>query len=198
MTDQEILTGFQQKDRLLYENISIYVWRTFAPKVLGMVLKNSGTSDDANDLFSEIFLKVQKSIVEGKYQHQDLFANYFMKIAKRTWLDELRRRASDRRRTWEKLDSDDDYLQLLDTGEADIVEYVLFNEKWSKIHKVWHQWKDTICQTRLIQFHLEGLLIRKIAELESTTERMISEATMRRRMVRCRDKFVELVNEWRG
>jgi RNA polymerase sigma factor (sigma-70 family) len=193
MTDQEIVEGLRQKERLSYERTSVHLWKTFAPKVLGMVLKNNGSREDAHDLFADAFIKVQKKVVEGSYQHQNQFAGYFMTVAKRAWLDELRRRASDRRRTWEKLDSEDDYLQLLDAGEADIVEYVLFNEKWSKIHQIWQKWDDSICKTRLTLFHLDGKTMREIAGLQGLTEE-----NMRQRILHCRQRFRLLVNRLRG
>ena len=193
MTDQEIVAGLRQKDRFSYERTSVHLWKTFAPKIVGMVLKNSGSREDAHDLFADAFIKVQKKVVEGDYQHQNQFAGYFMTIAKRAWLDELRRRASDRRRTWEKTDSEDEYLQLLDAGEADIVEYVLFNEKWSKIHQIWHQWEKTICKKRLTLFHLEGYSLTQLADLEAITT-----VNMRQQIKKCRDKFKLLVQKLRG
>jgi RNA polymerase sigma factor (sigma-70 family) len=193
MTDPEILIGLQQKDKLLYERTSIYLWKTFAPKIVGMILKNSGTREDAYDMFSATFMKVQKNVIEGNYQQQNQFAGYFMTIAKRTWLDELRRRAREKRRTWETLDSEDEYLQILDAGEADIIEYALFNEKWSKIHQIWQQWEKTICKTRLTLFHLEGYSITQIADLEGLTT-----VNMRQRIKECRDKFKLLVQKLRG
>jgi RNA polymerase sigma factor (sigma-70 family) len=184
MTDQEILNGLLQKDRLLYERTSVYLWKTFAPKIVGMVIKNSGTQEDAQDIFAETFFRVQQKVISTDYQHQNQFAGYFMTVAKRGWLDELRRRTRDRRRTWEKLDFDDDYLQLLDAGEADMVEYVLFNEKWSKIHQIWQRWNDSICKIRLKLFHLDGKSMRELADLEGLTE-----VNMRQRVRQCRLGF---------
>lgn len=192
LTEQEILKGLRDEDKLLYESTSVYLWKTIAPKIFGMVLKNSGSREDATDLFTDTLLKVQKNVQNGTYQMQNLFSAYFMRVAKNAWLDELRRRTRNQGRTWQEIDSEAAYFKLLDEGDADVVEYVVYNEKWTAIHQIWQQWEDTVCKMRLTFFHLDGKSMSEIADLEGLTVE-----NMRQRVLHCRRRFIALVNRLR-
>jgi len=56
------------------------------------VLNNSGTEDDAGDIFQETLVILYRKRKEGTLQISTSFRNYLIGTAKMLWLKELRRR----------------------------------------------------------------------------------------------------------
>src|ERR1700748_4002044 len=56
------------------------------------VLKNSGSDDDARDLFQECIIALWDNINSGKYTHSNdtMLHGYFRRICRLKWLDILR------------------------------------------------------------------------------------------------------------
>lgn len=57
------------------------------------VLRNSGSPDDAKDVYQEAFLAVWRNTQIGRFvpSDEDEFAAYLMRVAKNKWIDELRK-----------------------------------------------------------------------------------------------------------
>lgn len=86
---QEKLTeAIRQND----EKVLKWIYQKNFSKVQQMVVTNSGTEEQAKDLYQEAFLTFWTSIKTGKFQPENEFAlfAFLYRIAKNKWLDTVR------------------------------------------------------------------------------------------------------------
>jgi RNA polymerase sigma factor (sigma-70 family) len=180
MTDQQILEGLRQNDRKTVE----YVYKTLAPPIFKHVLTNSGTRDDGKDVFQETFIKVLKNLKEGKYNDNNKFEAYFIRIARNTWIDHLRANNT-------HFVGDDDFLlERADSDEEAFAQLLLKDNRLEALSIVWKTWDDTDCQRRLNAFHFEDKSTQEIANTEG-----VEQNTLLQQLRRCRQKLFKLVSK---
>jgi RNA polymerase sigma factor (sigma-70 family) len=181
MTNLEIITGISQNDRKTAQ----YVYKTLAPAIFKYVLSNSGTHDEAKDVFQETYLKVLKKIQDGRYSHQEKFEAYFITIARNTWLDHLKAKKN---RNW--IQDDDLLLQRADEADPEaLLQLLLHDKRMEALQSVWNTWEDTDCRRILQRFHYENIRTKDIAHEEDT-----SQNTLLQRLFKCRSKLFRLVS----
>lgn len=63
------------------------------PNLEAYILKNSGNSDDAGDIYQEGFLAVWRNIEIGRFSpnSENEFSSYLFKVCKNKWIDHLRK-----------------------------------------------------------------------------------------------------------
>ncbi len=63
------------------------------PAVRSFVLKNSGTEDDAKDIYQEAFIAYWRNVRLGKFEvkFEGAAKTYLLEIAKNKWIDRLRK-----------------------------------------------------------------------------------------------------------
>jgi RNA polymerase sigma factor (sigma-70 family) len=185
MTEQQIIEGLAQNDRKTTE----HVYKTLAPPIFKYVLSNSGTRDEAQDLFQETFIKVLKNIHDGQYNHREKFEAYFLTVARYTWLDQLRVRKS---KQW--VGDDDLLLRLADENDEEaLLELILHDKRLESLLAVWATWEDTLCRRVLQRFHFDNIRTKDIATEEETTQNVILQ-----RLYKCRSKLFRLVQQQIG
>ncbi len=79
-----LLDGDDRYIRRLYEN--------YYPMVLQMVLTNSGTVDDAAELYQRSFIALYENVRAGRFAGESRLKTYLYAIARRLWLKELNQR----------------------------------------------------------------------------------------------------------
>ncbi|MHA4894724.1 RNA polymerase sigma factor [Pedobacter sp. PWIIR3] len=88
-SDQHLVTGLVNNDATIVNEI----YKRCAPKVKSWITFNSGSADDAADVFQEALLDVYK---QAKYNSLELtcpFEPYILLICKRKWLNEIKKRS---------------------------------------------------------------------------------------------------------
>jgi RNA polymerase sigma factor (sigma-70 family) len=174
MIDLDLLEGLKAGHGIpQYEAAARYIIATYAPKVMGYVMKNSGTKDDGKDHFNDVFIEVIKLMGEGKYEERGSFGGFFMTITQRRWLDKLRKI----KRIKEGEMTDD----ISDDRETD--NFILTDD----LLPIWEKWEDRH-KEYLKLFYGDGIAHKELGELYG-----ISENTMKQRVNRCKDRFKEFV-----
>jgi RNA polymerase sigma factor (sigma-70 family) len=180
MTDQEIINGIRQRDR----KISEHVYKTLGPPIFKYVLTNSGTKDDAMDVFQDTFIKVLNKIEQGNYKDENKFEAYFIQIARYTWIDKIRDTKKD-----PFVSDSDTLLERADEGDEDaLMELILHDKRLEVLDIVWQSWDDTDCRRRLNAFHYEDKSTQEIADTEG-----VSQNTLLQQLRRCRKKLFILI-----
>lgn len=90
--DQRFVTALLQNDSIVVEEI----YERFSRKVKNYILQNSGSEDDAADIFQEALVDIYQ---QAKYKSLQLtcpFEAFILLICKRKWLNELKKRGSQR------------------------------------------------------------------------------------------------------
>jgi RNA polymerase sigma factor (sigma-70 family) len=181
MTDKEIVNGLSQNDR----NTIAYIYKTLAPATFKYVLNNSGTREDAKDLFQDVFIKTLNNVQTGKYDHREKFEAYFFRIARNTWIDDIRKRKNNH-----SVDDDDFLLQLADESDEDaLVKMIVHDKRLDALSVVWDSWDDTECHRRLKAFHYDGVKTKDIADTEG-----VKQGTLLKQLFDCRKKLFRLVS----
>jgi RNA polymerase sigma factor (sigma-70 family) len=182
MTDQEIINGIRQNDKKITE----HVYETLGPPIFKYVLTNSGTKDDAMDVFHDTFIKVLNKIEQDKYKDENKFEAYFIQIARFTWIDKIR----DRKQGPIVGDSDT-LLERADEGDEDaIMELILHDKRLEVLDIVWQSWDDTDCRRRLNAYHYEDESTQEIANTEG-----VERNTILKRLYDCRKKLFKLISK---
>ena len=85
-TDEQLVARYLKKDeRALEELVERYL-----PLVFGFVKKYTGNQDNASDIAQEVFVKVWKNL--KSFDQSKSFRTWIFTIAKRTAIDELRKK----------------------------------------------------------------------------------------------------------
>lgn len=146
------------------------------------ILKNSGNSEDARDLYQEAFLAVWRNIQLEKFLPGDRneFAAYLFQVSRFKWIDLLRTRKvrpivplNDR----ESIDTD---VYETDTEEAKLIKQV--RNKFSEL--------GIKCRDLLTRFYFQKQHLREIAQYFDWTE-----PTAKNNKYRCLQQLRALLKE---
>lgn len=94
MSTQSIHADQYYIEALLHNETQVVgeIYRRFAPKVKYYVLQNSGSADDAADIFQESLVDIYN---QARYKDLQLtcpFEAFLLMVCKRKWLNELKKR----------------------------------------------------------------------------------------------------------
>jgi len=174
MTESELLAGIQRKDRQAFS----HMYQHFAPKIMGYVLKNSGSKTDAQEVIQETLLKVWQNIQEEKYNPQGKLKSYVMQVGVNTWLETLRNR---RRKPMDRLK--DKEWQLADKGAIDLHQKVKKYKSLDALYVALGQLEEP-CKSLIQLFHFEEIPLKEIAQ-----QQQIEYGSLRKRIFDCRKKL---------
>lgn len=89
VSDQEIVTAIREnKDERVLDSL----YKIVFPKVKVLITKNSGTADDAFDIFQEAVIIFYQQVKLNKYKTEYAIAGYIYSVARNLWIDEAKRR----------------------------------------------------------------------------------------------------------
>lgn len=151
------------------------------PKVERYVLENSGTTDEAKDIYQEAFISLWRNIQLDRFQpqHEASVDAYLFQIAKNKWLDHLR--SVKKKHTVHLTDNFDQIEEIEEPGVNE-------QQQLKNIKKHFRQ-LGTICKEVLGQFYFYRQSMRTIAEKQNWTE-----ATARNNKYRCLQQLRKLIN----
>lgn len=150
-------------------------------KIEKYVLNNSGTVEDAKDVFQEAFIAVWRNIQLEKFypENENSLAGYLYRIAKNKWLDHLR---------------SGHYKKTTTIGDSagEITDELLPEEDEKYITDVRKQFENLgeNCREVLTRFYYKKESMRIIAEKFDWTE-----ATAKNNKYRCLQKLRELLKK---
>ncbi|NJO87241.1 MAG: sigma-70 family RNA polymerase sigma factor [Lewinella sp.] len=175
--DQELLAGIQASQ----ESAFAEVFRRYRVMIQGHVIKNSGSSEDAQEIIQLTMVKLFMAIREGRYEDQGKLGHYVFQLAANSWREELRRR---RNRPNDSL-TDFDY-QLADDSEEQIALAVVKDKQLQALHQALGQMGQP-CQDLIKKLSLKKEQLKSIAvQLDYDYN------NLRKRLFDCRKKLKQL------
>lgn len=91
-SQEEIIDGLRRRDNRILK----YVYKHYYSAVLKMILTNSGSEDDAKDIFQEAIIVAFRNIREKKnFKLESSFQTYIYSIARLLWLKNLRNKSNE-------------------------------------------------------------------------------------------------------
>lgn len=155
-------------------------------KVEQYIVNNSGSKEQAKDIYQEAFLTLWKNVKLGKFipNEETALNGYLYRIAQHKWLDYLK---SAHRRKQTSLQEHEHYLREQDGTSA--LEIEDFNsERLAKIVNTFELLGEP-CRNLLITFYFEKKPLREIAKALQ-----IGEASARNKKYRCIEKLRTLIH----
>lgn len=177
VTDSEIFKGIQQKDNQTF----LHLYQTYKDRIISMVHKNSGTEEDAMDIFQEGIIALWTNIEKGKYQLQEnaKIGTYLFALCRNIWISRLRKR-----KVTKEIDSDTDLLETTDIHALE-EEYEKVNQLTQLINRL-----GDACQKLLQLFYYDKSSLKDIATVMGITEK-----TAKNNKYRCMQNLRQLYNQ---
>lgn len=149
LTDEELLQGLADgSDSALQQ-----LYRQYFPMVLHFVTSNSGSEDDAKDIYQEALIVVYEKVRAGSLELQCQLKTYLYSVGRRLWLKQLAQRGrymvSD---TEQSVRVDDD---MTDHEERDR-QFELMAESLDRLGEP--------CRTLLDDFYIRHLSMQAITD----------------------------------
>lgn len=171
-----------QNDFLNNEELLQRVYQENLSSVIIYVTNNSGSKEQAEDIYHEAFLAVWRNMQLDRFtaESESSFRGYLIRVAKNKWIDYLRSKGF---KVTAKLD---ELTHHTDTGQPEHKDET--DEYIDKVVSGFSQLKEN-CRELLTLFYYKNKTMKKIAELFGWTE-----ATARNNKYRCLQKLRDIIN----
>lgn len=153
-TDEQLVGMYLNKDEKALEELV----RRYLPFILGYVRRYTGNRDGASDITQEVFVKVWKNI--KSFDQTKSFKTWIFTIAKRTAIDELRKKKA---LPFSMLGGENDFAEFLIDESPSILEQIFskqqFQELTTAVAKLPMSYSSVVSLR-----NYDGLSFREIAE----------------------------------
>lgn len=143
-TDIQIIEGLLSRDTTLCNQIAVFLYSDNNKSISHFVLNNSGSLQDAEDLFQDSIITFMNQVWQKKYQLQDdtKLSTYFFAIAKNNWLKKLER--DGKKYNWDlqflknqsEIISNDSAIEIMIEKEEIESSWTIFNQLGELCKKV--------------------------------------------------------------
>lgn len=202
-SDEQLVEGLRTNDSKVFN----FLYARYLPWAYKHVTSNSGTREDAEDLFTKLLLAIKKNIVEDRYEQRN-FEGYLKEVGRRLWLKELRKMgllrakkdeeaiATQQELHYEEEKTDthrvvafDDYKH--DRADEDELEEDQPNYKLVQLMlQAMKEKLDESCQELLTKRYFANIPLMEVADSLGWTYQY-----SRVKVVRCKDRLKKLVME---
>jgi RNA polymerase sigma factor (sigma-70 family) len=154
------------------------------PKIEILVLKNSGSKDQAKDIYQDAFLAVWQNIKLNKFipRSESSINGYLYTIAKNKWMDVLRSQGYKKTVVTSQLN----HFEIKDDENNGIDDDILKDKRLEDVMQAFRDLGDA-CKSLLSKFYFEKKSMNVIAE-----ELAIDSASTRNKKYRCMQKLKEI------
>lgn len=179
LTEDEILEGLKSQN----SEILAYLYSYFGPKILRYVLRNNGEIEEGQEVIHTTIIHLWQNVKKGSFKKQNKLDQYVMRIARNSWLLNLRNRG----KHVSNIPFDEMELFLKDESDEEIIEKIV---KDNRIELIVLQLKKLgdVCRKLIQQFYFENIQLKMIAEVEN-----LKYGTIKKRLFDCKEKLRKLV-----
>lgn len=149
--DEQLLAQLRKGDNGAFE----VLYRSYFRMILHFVLNNSGSEDDANDLFQDGVVVLFEKVQDDRFELTAALKTYLYSVCRNLWLKKLTRH----KKKFTRLQDFEDFLEVEDT----------LDEKQQQEKQLTHledclQKLGDPCRTLLTQFYYLKRSMQEIAE----------------------------------
>jgi len=175
---EEILEGIRRNDIKILQ----YVYRTFYSYIKYFIISNSGSDDDARDIFQEALVVVYRKLAEDQLDISCTFKTYIYSVSRLLWLKQL-----ERRKAKNELSIDNENYIELEDETKDLSEQ---NEKYGLYQKYFRRLSED-CR-KVLEMSFEKISLKHIAEIMGYK----SEKYAKKRKFQCKERLInEIKND---
>jgi len=152
------------------------------PNVEHYILLNSGTTDQAKDIFQEAFIAMWRNVQLGKFQPQgeNSITAYLFQIAKNKWMDHLR--SANVNKTVSLKENHQDLMTFESYNDKDTERLASIKESYKKL--------GNSCKELLTRFYYKKQSLKEIADALEWTE-----ATAKNNKYRCMERLRNMMTK---
>lgn len=154
------------------------LYNQLLPMLESHILKNSGTRQDAKDVFQEAMIITYKKACDPAFELTSAIETFIFSVGKRKWLYELKKRKNRA-----------ELMEVSEDMDDTIDQMIISNEKQSLYLKYFNQ-LSTGCRD-ILQLFFNGL---KMSEIASKLD-LASEGYARKRKHACQEKLIAMIKE---
>lgn len=149
-TEEALISGLRNDD----DKALAYLYKLHYPMVSHFILSNSGTSDEAKDIFQEGVLIFYEKVKDGSLELTCQIKTYLYSVCRRLWLKKL----AEKNRFSGTLDSED-FISL----EDEVVAPEETEHKFSVMERAMNMLGEP-CRTLLEDFYIKDNSMQDISE----------------------------------
>ncbi|WP_461040185.1 RNA polymerase sigma factor [Spirosoma harenae] len=156
LTDEELLMGLANGS----DDALTQLYRRYFPMVLHFVANNSGTDDDAKDIYQEVLIVLYEKVRSGSLELHCQLKTYIYSVSRRLWLKQLAHKSRFMVRDVETPASNEAALEQLDDDlsvhEERDQQFELMADSLNRLGEP--------CRTLLEDFYIQHLSMQDITE----------------------------------
>lgn len=174
-TVEAILEGLKTSD----SNVLEYIYKKYFPIVRFFVIKNSGTDEDAKDVFQEAIILIYKKLKDESLDLNCAFKTYLYSVCRILWLRQL-----EKKKVRNEVVTDNQVFVQLD---EDIEELVAEQEQF-RIYQKHFQLLHKDCQ-EILQLFLKKVPLKEIAQKMNIK----SDKYLKKRKYACKEALIKRI-----
>ena len=180
-SDAELITAIGNGDQL---NSAIYfIYQQYSSTIQSFILANSGTPQDAEDIFQETVVTFIDLVKKNKFRGEAAIKTFLVAIARNLWLNELKKRIHSEKR--EKL-----FETSRELTETDVSQYITDREMKQQFVEVLDKLGES-CKKLLTLYYYENLSMKDILHhLPYENEQVV-----RNKKYKCLQSLTELIKQ---
>ncbi len=179
-TDEQISKGILRNDRLVLQ----FTYKQFFYKVTNFIRNNSGSDEDARDIFQEAIIVIYRKLKEdNKALENRSFQLYLFSVCRFLWLRQLKKRKAES----DKITNGLPYLE--DLYDEDFFDIVRKNERYSLYQKHFRNLSSD-CQ-KIMQLFFDKVPLKQIAQIMGYK----SEKYAKKKKYKCKELLIERIKQ---
>jgi len=179
--DQELVANLRSGKRMDETIKTIY--RDYFETLSWYVLNNSGSRQDAEDVFQEVVVNFIDLVQKDKFRGESTVKTFLYSLNRFTWLNELKRRGR-------SLAREARYEKAQDFAIADVSKEMTGRESTAQVIELVERLGEN-CKKILLMFYYEDFSIKEILdELHYENEQVV-----RNKKHKCMKQLEKMVNE---
>lgn len=155
-----------------------YLYKDPLNKIKKFVLKNSGTIDDAHDVFQEAVMTLYHYVYEGKYNDEYDLDGFLYRVARNKWIDMIRKNSKISKEEAPDI-----------AGDANQLEEMISEERMSAFRMVFRKLEEN-CRKMLSLSVFEKKSMKEIARLMDYKD----ESVAKNMNYKCKKKLSSIIH----
>jgi len=177
--DQEVIDIICKGKKQTVDRALKYLYKIHYPSVRKFVNQNSGSDEDAADIFQESMVVLYNHISNYKFQGKSTIKTYLFSIAKNLWLKELRKHPY----KFKGILTKDHYTSQIDESVNESENIKILEQQIDKLGKE--------CRKLLTDYYYSGLSMKDIRKQFG----LGSEQAAKNKKYRCMQKLMKLCKD---
>lgn len=153
LTDQDLIQGILLGDNLVIGKL----YKLFYPTIARMIINNSGSEDEAKDIFQESVMVLYNRVTENEFELNSKLSTFLYAVSRRLWLKQLTRKGN--LASTSDISDFEDILQI----EDDIEKHEEKESKFERMNLALHELGEP-CKTLIKDFYIKNMSMKDIQE----------------------------------